>query len=152
MMKEFKKELDSEEGFSPREKEILFENMAKKVLKEPVPLESEEKPKPKKIPDNEVALDSFISLINKAQIKQHTDYILGVVYYLVTQKNYDGVNPKDISIEYKKAYLKPTNTSVYLVNLTKKGLLMPAGEKEGATAFSITRSGIKHMEELLNGE
>ena len=155
-MKEFKKELESETDFSPREKEILFENVAKLHLSgESLPRKKEKeiKTSSSRSSENQTEFDSFTSLINKTKISQHNDYVLGAVYYLMVVEGYENVNVKNIIEEYKKAYLKQTNIGVYLVNLTKKGLLMSAGKKEGVGVFAITREGIKYMEEILkNGE
>lgn len=153
-MKKFKKRLESESDFTDEEKRNLFKAVAESVLQqEEITTKKKpttQSPYPK---ENQTTLESFTSLINKTKINQHNDYILGAVYYLIVKEGYGLVNVKDINEQYKKAYLKTTNTNVYVVNLAKKGFLMPDGKKEGTTAFKITREGIKYIEELIqNGE
>ena len=155
-IKKFKKEMESEKEFSPREKEILLGAYAEKLIFEKfkksekvnqlISDNSEKKEKILNIPD------SFASLINEVQVNQHTDYVLLAVYYLVIKKGFESVTVKDITNEYKKAYLKPSNTNVYLVNLTRRGFLMPVEKKEGKIAFTITRGGIKSVEDLFENE
>lgn len=153
-MKKFKKKLEFERDFTDEEKRDLFKAVAENVLQqEKIPKKKEYKAQSISSEENQVAIESFTSLINKTKINQHNDYVLGVVYYLIMRERYDIVNVKDINDQYKKAYLKPTNVNVYVVNLAKRGLLMPSGKKEGTTAFKITREGIRYIEELLqNGE
>ena len=154
-VKEFKKELDVREEFSPREKEIILESWLKNI-----PSQLGKKEDSNNVEITSPRLDeekrqiqipeSFASLINKAKSTQHSDHIMLAVYYIVIQKNYESASVKDIGDEYKKAYLRPSNTNVYLANLSRRGLLMPTEKKEGKAAFIITRSGINYVEELLN--
>ena len=153
-MKELKQELEKYSEFSEKEKEILFDNLSRKML-----FEEEQ------IRDNLIALqhkkssinqnfsESFASLINRAKVSQHMDYVMLASYHLIKNEGLESFSVKDVNLEYKKAYVKPSNTNVFLVNLVKKGLLMSAGKREGNIAFAITREGIKYVEDLLqNGE
>ncbi len=150
-IKEAKEKIsENQEFFSEKEKQIIFENIVKKIL-----FEEEEQAfrKPLPIPQKSkeiIVEDSFRSLINKAGISQHKDYILFAAYYLIVKENYEKINVKDINYQYKKAYLKPsTNPSVFLIELTKKGLLMQVGKKDGISAYSITKEGIDYVEGFL---
>ena len=151
-LKEVKKKLDAAEGFSPRENEIMFEICARKEAADLAPDNDIIKPanipvaKPETVSN---VPETFASLVNHGKINQHSDYVLFATYNLIMQKNYESVVVKDIVEEYKRAYLKPSNTNVYLANLSRRGLLMPTQKKEGKVAFIITRDGIKYVEELL---
>jgi len=152
-IRKFKQELDLQEEFSTREKEIILEvwmlkDPSKNPTTIPQPTATTEIVQEETVKEN--FPDSFASLINRAKTNQHSDYIILAVYHLAIQKSYENVSVKDINDEYKKAYIKPTNTNVYLANHSRKGLLMPTEKKEGKAAFTITRDGITYVEALLN--
>ena len=154
-VKKFKEELGTLEWLSPREKEIVLGSW----LKNPSLHSRERKDKGTKIDSvqgyeekNINIPESFASLVNLAKSTQHSDYVILAVYKLIFQDKCESVSVKDIAEEYKKAYIKPSNTNVYLANLSKRGLLMPTEKKEGKAAFIITKLGIKYVEDLLNNE
>ena len=151
-IKELKKELDIEEDFSSREKEIIFEIGVQRIIEEGK-LKKDKKVGVPNLEEKNNKIDlpeSFASLSNKAKLNQHNDYVLFAIYHLVIQEGYDGATVKNVVEEYKKAYLKPSNTNVYLANLSRRGLLMPTEKKEGKAAFTITKTGINYVEELLS--
>ena len=141
-VKEFKKELDTQEEFSPREKEIILESWLKNI-----PSQLGKKEDSNNVEITSPRLDeekrqiqipeSFASLINKAKSTQHSDHIMLAVYYIVIQKNYESASVKDIGDEYKKAYLRPSNTNVYLANLSIVSFLSNSFEIRRITAHEL---------------
>lgn len=147
-MEKFQKDLEKT-NFSPRQKEILYQEKVRNLLLQSVPIVEKVEPMPKLDPRREMP-DSFSSFVNRAGISQHIELVLFAVYYRIINLGEENVHVKDINTEYQLARIKSSNTSVFLNNLVKKGLLMLDGKKEGLTAFTITRDGVKYVEEKLN--
>ena len=146
-MENFQEELDKT-NFSQRQKEILYQEKARSLLT------SVSEIKTNILRENKIAQvrempDSFSSIINRAGVNQHIDFVLLAVYHKIINLGEENANTKDINEEYQLARMKSSNTNVFLNNLVRKGLLMPNGKKDGITAFTITRDGVKYVKEKL---
>lgn len=150
-LKEFEEELNKT-PFSPRQKEILFQEKARVLMNKSQEYisgiqEAHEVQQIKQMPD------SFSSMVNRAGVNQHMDFVLFAVYHRVINLRDENASTKDINEEYQMARMKSSNTNVFLNNLVRKGLLMSQGKREGLAVFTITRDGVKYVEEKLeNGK
>ncbi|GEM_PF-5115249 len=150
-MKKFEEEL-LKTDFSPRQKEILFQEKARMLINESKETNSGSQKAPNAQQIKEMP-DSFSSMVNRAGISQHMDFVLFAVYHRIINLGNENVNIKDINEEYQLARMKSSNTSVFLINLVRRGSLMSQGKRDGLASFTITRDGVKYVEEKLkNGK
>lgn len=146
-MEDFQEELDKT-NFSQRQKDILYQEKARSLLTSVSEAKTNILEKNKIVQVREMP-DSFSSIINRAGVNQHMDFVLLAVYHKIINLGEENANTKDINEEYQLARMKSSNTNVFLNNLVRKGLLMSNGKKDGLTAFTITRDGVRYVEEKL---
>lgn len=153
-IKEFKKQLESEDGIEKEDKKVIekifIENLFRSDYKQPVPEPFSSKSQPEK--DESLASDcdeTFAGMVNKTKFNQHPDLVLLSVYYQIKKGN-KSVTISEIDELYKSAYLKRSSNTRMFVNVNlKKGNLMEGESKDGKTACTITRQGINYIEEAL---
>ena len=153
-IKEFKQELSKQSFINENEKNIVFEKFLESIFNIRTVSEN-------KSPDlfdisgkkEKLGVSTFASLINRINIKSHTDIVLLATFYLVIHRNYESVTVKEILEQYKLSKRKPsTNTSVYISSNLKNGHMMLADKKDSNNAYTITHEGIQYVEEMLKNE
>lgn len=95
-----------------------------------------------------VSLAEFLKTKN---LKSHGDKILAFGYFLEKAKGFSSFNLDEIEGCYMEARLPKTkNFSPYITQLIRDGILMDAAEKkDNKKAWTLTESGLKYVEGLV---
>lgn len=92
---------------------------------------------------------TLIKFLKEHNIKNHSDRVICMAYFLCKFRNVDPFNKKNIQEMYSEARIKePKNLSDIITKQTKKDYLLEKGKIEGLKSFCITTDGIEHMKNL----
>lgn len=133
-------------------KEIAFQTTLKYLLNQNNnPQSTPNTPNPQDpVPTPYSAPDSLVGLIKKAGLSSHSDKILMMAYFMMTQKNTMTFNNKIIREKYFEIRESPSkNLTVEFNGLIKKGFIMPSQEGK---SYVLTRAGIEYLEEKLKDD
>jgi hypothetical protein len=91
--------------------------------------------------------ESPAQFFKKASAKSDPERVLAAGYYLEKLSSMESFTTAEIVDTIRKAKIpRPTNPSDAVAKNIKKGMIMPAGSKEGKRAFTLTSDG----EEAVN--
>ena len=93
--------------------------------------------------------ESLNEFLNRKNLESGVDKTICIVYFLEVRRNSEGVTSKDIVDGFKEArYTVPSNTSDYLAKCAKKGFIQECGKRDSKKVWTLTNTGIKHVEDL----
>jgi hypothetical protein len=97
---------------------------------------------------------SINEFVRKSKFKKHTDLVLAFGYFLERFMSAKEFTPADINNLYYEAKLETSNTSQMIILNIKRGFMMEAKatEVKGKRAYTLTQSGLQHVDEALEGE
>jgi hypothetical protein len=124
-----------------------FEATDEKILVSPN-LSKQVKPSAKtlaqaSIPGKKMSVGEFIRQLG---FKKHTDLVLAFGYYLEKFGGLSAFTPADINTCYYDSKLESSNTSQMIIQNIRRGFLMQAKKGEGKKEYTLTRSGVEHVE------
>ena len=95
------------------------------------------------IPGKKMSVGEFIRQLG---FKKHTDLVLAFGYYLEKFGGLAAFTPADINTCYYDSKLESSNTSQMIIQNIRRGFLMQAKKNEGKKEYTLTHSGIEHVE------
>ena len=124
-----------------------FETTGEKPLNPPS-FSKEMKPSAKmlaqaSIPGKKMSVGEFIRQLG---FKKHTDLVLAFGYYLEKFGGLSAFTPADINTCYYDSKLESSNTSQMIIQNIRRGFLMQAKKGEGKKEYTLTHSGVEHVE------
>jgi hypothetical protein len=96
-------------------------------------------------PGKKVSVGEFIRQLG---FKKHTDLVLAFGYYLEKFGGLNSFTPADINTCYYDAKLESSNTSQMIILNIRRSFLMQAKKDKGKKAYTLTQSGVEHVENL----
>jgi hypothetical protein len=84
--------------------------------------------------------------IRQLGFKKHTDLVLAFGYYLEKFGGLNAFTPADINTCYYDSKLESSNTSQMIILNIRRGFLMQAKKGEGKKEYTLTHSGVEHVE------
>ena len=90
-----------------------------------------------------MSVGEFIRQLN---FKKHTDIVLAFGYYLEKYSGLMEFAPADINNCYYESKLESSNTSQMIIQNIKRGFMMLAKGENKDKRYTLTQSGIEHLE------
>lgn len=88
--------------------------------------------------------------VRKAGHSNQTDRAILLGYYLEKMDNQSNFSTADLATLGKSTKYPFTNISDNVARLVARGLMMSAGDKEGARAYALTASGEEFVESMIS--
>lgn len=112
------------------------------------PADKIEKQLVKRISEKDLSISEFI---RKLKFKKHTNMVLGFAYFLEKFSGVKEFSPADINNCYYEAKMESSNTSQMIIQLIRRGHLMPAKTKDKKKKlYTLTMSGIQFIDDSLS--
>ena len=96
--------------------------------------------------------ESLAEFLRKKDLKNDTDRTVCIAYFIEmaeSRGSEEGVHSKDVAAGFRNARcVVPSNVSDQLARCAKRGLIQEGGKKEGKKAWTLTNTGITHVEDL----
>lgn len=87
--------------------------------------------------------------LRKADAKNQPDRAMALAYYLERVEQMQSFTTGELGEKAREAKYPFGNVSDSVYKLTARGLMMSAGDKDGARAYALTASGEQYVEAML---
>jgi predicted metal-dependent hydrolase len=93
---------------------------------------------------------SVAQFFRKLTAQTEVDRTLAAGYYLERYENFESFTALEVREKIRQAKINPPKNTNNTIDLNiKKGLIMPAGDKDGRRAFVLTSDGEDAINEML---
>jgi len=97
--------------------------------------------------------ESFREFFIKYNPQKETDKTLVIIYFLELRRKMEHITTKEITLGFKEVReMLPKNISDKMQMLHKRGFIAPKDGMGRLKSWTITRSGLEHLEKLKDGK